>query len=45
MKEEIKLWLTSLLLKWSFSICPKGDFKNNFSIFIKDNIMKLKKEI
>lgn len=41
MKREIKLWLTSLLLKKAFNICPESEFKNNFSIFLLDNIHKL----
>jgi hypothetical protein len=41
MKNEIKLWLTSLLLKWAISICPEGNFKNYFAIFLRDNIINL----
>ena len=42
MKQEIKLWLTSLLIKWAINICPKGEFNTNFSIFLLKNIHKLK---
>lgn len=41
MIKEIKLWLTSLFIKWAFNICPEGKFKNSFSFFIRDNIMNL----
>ncbi len=38
---EIKLWITSLFIKWAFSMCPEGEFKTNFSIFLLNNIHKL----
>ena len=42
MKREIKLWLTSVFIKWAYNICPNGDFKNEFSKFLFDNVMDLK---
>jgi hypothetical protein len=41
MKKEFRLWLTSLLIKWAFDICPDGKFKVAFAIFVKDNIFDL----
>jgi hypothetical protein len=41
MKKEIKLWLTSLFLKWAMNTCPEGNFKNNFSLFLRENITNL----
>ena len=41
MKEQIKLWLTSLLLKWAISICPEGNFKNKFAVFLHNEIINL----
>jgi hypothetical protein len=41
MKKEIKLWLTSLFLKWAMNTCPEGNFKNNFYLFLRENIKNL----
>lgn len=41
MKKEIKLWITSVLLNWAFTICPNGKFKHSFAYFLKNNIMDL----
>ena len=41
MKQEIKLWLTSVLIMWSFNICPNGKFKVAFALFLKENIANL----
>ncbi len=38
---EIKLWITSLFIKCAYSMCPEGEFKTNFSIFLANNIHKL----
>ena len=41
MTQEIKKWITSLLLKWAFNICPEGKFKTKFALFIQSDIMNL----
>lgn len=41
MKIEFKKWLTALLIKWAFKICPESQFKTNFAWFIAENIMEL----
>lgn len=38
---EIKKWIVSVLLNWAFDVCPKGDFRTEFAIFINNHIMKL----
>ena len=42
MWREIKLWLTSVFLKWAFDVCPEGKFYNSFAYFLKNNITDLK---
>ena len=42
MKNELKLWLTSVLIKWALYICPEGSFKNALYLFAKYNITNLK---
>jgi hypothetical protein len=41
MWKEIKLWLTSVFIKWAFDICPEGKFNNSFAKFLRDNITDL----
>lgn len=41
MKIEFKKWLTALLIKWAFNICPKSEFKIRFALFIREHIMDL----
>jgi hypothetical protein len=42
MIREIKLWLTSVFIKWAYDVCPNGYFKNEFSKFLVSNITDLK---
>lgn len=42
MTKELRLWLTSLLIKWAMNICPEGSFKSAFYLFVKYNITNLK---
>lgn len=38
---EIRKYISSVLLRLAFVILPKGEFKNNFSVFITNEIMNL----
>lgn len=42
MKKEIRLWLTSLLIKWALYVCPEGSFKSALWLFVKYNVSNLK---
>ena len=44
MNKEIKLWLTTLFIKWTIQVCPNNDFKVNFLAFLKTNINLLNKQ-
>jgi len=37
----MKLWITAILINWAYKICPNGEFKTLFTVFIYNNIMKL----
>ena len=41
MKKEIRRLLTIILMRWSFSLCPDGKFKEAYSLFIAQNIDNL----
>ena len=41
LKNEFKRWLVSVFIEWAFDLCPDGEFKLQFAIFINQNIMKL----
>ncbi len=39
--KEFRKYVTSALLHWALDVCPAGDFKNRFAIFLHMNIEKL----
>lgn len=41
MKQEILKLITGYLLRLAFYFCPWGKFKENFAIFLTENIFKL----
>jgi len=41
MGNEIRKYIVSVLLRLSLYIVPEGEFKNKFSMFLYNEIMKL----
>lgn len=41
MRAELRKLIAGILIGWAFDICPKGEFKTAFGVFLKNNIMKL----
>jgi len=42
LKRELRLYIVVLLLKWALYLLPEGDFKISFSLFLLQNLDKLK---
>lgn len=41
LKEEFRIWITTVLIDLAFNICPDGKFKKTFAIFLIVNLKKI----